>query len=340
MNRIIEYYNLVSNLYKQNFWKSKEAVDYMVGRGISKKILDEMNIGYAPSNNCLPITDVPEFVIKESNLFYEDMGNVFFKSIIFPCFVGNNCVFFSSRKLDKYVNDKKKKHLHLKGKIDFVYNQNIINQRKRIFISEGCIDTLTLLTHGRASVGMLGANRINDEIARCFKDKIVFILFDSDENGAGQNAAIKTAGVLTRNGIDARIVFLPSNGHSYDINNFLLNHPIEELDYIVRYAVPFYKTEEYLEGKFNVKNQVKGSTIPLTKVISHYNLKIIQKNGNGFKIHCPFPDHKDDTASMQIYLKTNSFCCFGCSIGGSSVTFIMRMEKCSRKQAYEILEKL
>jgi DNA primase len=70
--------------------------------------------------------------------------------------------------------------------------------------------------------------------------------------------------------------------------------------------------------------------LPIGTVLSHYNLKP-DKND---RLHCPF--HPDKTPSLQIYPKTNTYCCFSsnCTAGtGDTIQFIQLMEKCNKHEA-------
>jgi DNA primase catalytic core len=55
--------------------------------------------------------------------------------------------------------------------------------------------------------------------------------------------------------------------------------------------------------------------LTILQVLQHYNLK---PDRNGM-LKCPF--HADDTASMKIYLQTNTFNCFGCGKNGDQIEF-------------------
>jgi DNA primase len=70
--------------------------------------------------------------------------------------------------------------------------------------------------------------------------------------------------------------------------------------------------------------------LPISQVLQHYNLKP-DKND---RLLCPF--HPDKTPSLQIYPKTNTYCCFSsnCTAGtGDTIQFIQLMEKCSKHEA-------
>ena len=70
--------------------------------------------------------------------------------------------------------------------------------------------------------------------------------------------------------------------------------------------------------------------LSIEAVLSHYNLKA---NNTGM-LCCPF--HDDKTPSMQIYPKTNTYCCFSsnCEAGtGDVIDFIQLQDKCSKHEA-------
>jgi DNA primase len=70
--------------------------------------------------------------------------------------------------------------------------------------------------------------------------------------------------------------------------------------------------------------------LPIGQVLEHYGLKPDRHD----RLLCPF--HPDRTPSLQIYPKTNTYCCFSsnCTAGtGDVIQFIERMEKCSKHEA-------
>ncbi|HEV2355509.1 MAG TPA: CHC2 zinc finger domain-containing protein [Puia sp.] len=70
--------------------------------------------------------------------------------------------------------------------------------------------------------------------------------------------------------------------------------------------------------------------LPIGQVLEHYGLR---PDGHE-RLLCPF--HPDKTPSLQIYPKTNTFCCFSsnCTAGtGDTIQFIQLMEKCSKHEA-------
>ena len=77
----------------------------------------------------------------------------------------------------------------------------------------------------------------------------------------------------------------------------------------------------------DIKEQLKIET-----VLSHYNLQADKNN----RLLCPF--HKDKIPSLQIYPKTDTYCCFSsnCNAGtGDQIQFVELMEKCSKHEALQ-----
>ena len=73
------------------------------------------------------------------------------------------------------------------------------------------------------------------------------------------------------------------------------------------------------------------SSLDVKKVLEFYGLKFNSKNFAS----CPF--HKDKTASLKVYTKTQTFQCFSCNRGGDFVTFVSRMFGLKN---YEALKKI
>jgi len=70
--------------------------------------------------------------------------------------------------------------------------------------------------------------------------------------------------------------------------------------------------------------------LTITRVLEHYNLKPDKSD----RLHCPF--HNDKNPSLQIYPKTNTYCCFSsnCKAGtGDQIQFIELKESCTKHEA-------
>ncbi|OQP67672.1 CHC2 zinc finger domain-containing protein [Niastella populi] len=70
--------------------------------------------------------------------------------------------------------------------------------------------------------------------------------------------------------------------------------------------------------------------LTINEVLQHYGLQPDKNH----RLLCPF--HPDKTPSLQIYPKTNTFCCFSsnCTAGtGDVIQFIQLKENCSKHEA-------
>jgi len=61
----------------------------------------------------------------------------------------------------------------------------------------------------------------------------------------------------------------------------------------------------------------------------------LRKAGKNFKALCPF--HQEKTPSFYVFPDTQSFYCFGCGASGDAITFVMRTEQVSFREALERL---
>jgi hypothetical protein len=77
----------------------------------------------------------------------------------------------------------------------------------------------------------------------------------------------------------------------------------------------------------------KAETYPLVKIFKKYHINI---DTFSRKTICPFPSHKggkESTASFYFYPETNTFWCFGCKAGRTSVDFVSKIESITKVQS-------
>ena len=63
----------------------------------------------------------------------------------------------------------------------------------------------------------------------------------------------------------------------------------------------------------------------------------LKRSGSNLKGLCPF--HSEKTPSFTVYPADNSFCCFGCGVGGNAITFTRQIEHMDFQDAVEFLAK-
>ncbi len=83
--------------------------------------------------------------------------------------------------------------------------------------------------------------------------------------------------------------------------------------------------EEFIE-------EVKSSNDVVDVISGYVNLK---RHGTTYFGNCPF--HKEKTASFAVTPDKQIFHCFGCGVGGNVISFIMKAENLSFKEAVEFL---
>lgn len=77
-----------------------------------------------------------------------------------------------------------------------------------------------------------------------------------------------------------------------------------------------------LTSDFNKANSVK-----LSDIFNYFNLNIKPNN------NCSCPFHTDRSPSFRYYEDTNTYHCFSCNSGGSSVSFVSNYENISKNDA-------
>jgi len=101
----------------------------------------------------------------------------------------------------------------------------------------------------------------------------------------------------------------------------LLNKTIKELQYVLK------SRTVWISNDINIE-ELKDN-IPIVEVIE--TIAWIRITNTRHLIRCPL--HKDNTASLKIYVNTNSFYCQWCSIGGSSIDFIKHFYNTTTREA-------
>lgn len=73
--------------------------------------------------------------------------------------------------------------------------------------------------------------------------------------------------------------------------------------------------------------------LPLSDVARRLGIQISKK-----AIRCPLPDHEDRNPSFAFFLSTNTWKCFGCGRGGTTIDLVVEMLRCSIGEAANWLE--
>ena len=86
----------------------------------------------------------------------------------------------------------------------------------------------------------------------------------------------------------------------------------------------------------HVKKYILANVNLLELLQTKYEFSLKEEQDNRFKMCCPL--HSEKTASFIVYMNTNSFFCFGCSVGGSVIDFMMEYEGLSYGEVIDIFK--
>ena len=210
--------------------RGNPAADYLKKRAISKEIISEFRLGYAP-DRWDGVTDY----LREHNIHLEravQAGLIIPKKgggyydrfrgrVMFPILnLRGQVVGFGGRVLDdslpKYLNTPETPVFH-KGEFPYGLHASFkaIRQKGIAVIVEGYMDLLALRRHGLDEVVATLGTALTDQHIRKIKGyaREAVVVFDSDE--AGRNAALRSLPLFLNEGLPAKAVVLP-NGHDPD----------------------------------------------------------------------------------------------------------------------------
>ncbi|MCP4681137.1 MAG: DNA primase [Desulfobacterales bacterium] len=254
------------------------AGNYLNKRSISKEIISEFRLGFAPDKwdglvsalrqNKLDLDMAVQagvVVPRKSGGYYDRFRG----RLMFPISdLRKNIVAFGGRVLDdslpKYLNTPETPIFH---KSESLYGLNTsleaIRKKQRAVIVEGYMDLLALRKHGLEEVVATLGTALTAMHVRKLKGytKEVLVVFDSDE--AGRAAVLKSLPVFSNEGLSAKAVVLP-DGHDPDsfVNKNGLANFLELLDR----ALPMF--DFYLEQKLTPNVQdVEGKVRVIEEII-------------------------------------------------------------------------
>jgi DNA primase len=211
--------------------QGKEGRKYLRQRRMTKSIIDNFKLGYAPLSwnsllNHFLKDALPLDLIEKSGLVVPKKSKTGFYDrfrgrIIFPIFNLNQQVIgFGGRVLDdalpKYLNSPETPIYNKRSSLYGLHRaKNMCRETRTVYIVEGYFDLLTLHQHGienaAATLGTaLTPNHI--QLLKGFVEKIILV-FDSDD--AGIQASLRGVGIFIKEGVDARVILLPE-GHDPD----------------------------------------------------------------------------------------------------------------------------
>lgn len=205
-----------AGFYRMQLHRHPEAVSYLYQRGIrSPELIEHMRIGYAPGG-CLRgwLTQLgyPLRALRQAGLVTVVGYDAYTHRVVFP---------LEENLYGRSLSASAPPHRFLPGAKGGLYLWEQVRQYPEVILVEGLFDYAALWQAGFRNVTCSMGNHLNGHQYRqlCDRPRTVYLAFDADPNGSGQQAARALADRLREQGMNVRRVSLP-DGH--DPNSLLV----------------------------------------------------------------------------------------------------------------------
>jgi DNA primase len=211
---------LAATFYQQQLDRYPEALDYLHRRGLhDPALIRELGIGYAPGGSLrryLTAQGHSFEVLLRLGLINACGADTLYQRIVFPLRQDEHIVNLYGRSIGSAFA-----HRFLPGSKGGLYAWEKLRHRSAVILVEGLFDYAALRQAGFSNVTCSLGTHLNADQFRqlCDGERSVYLVFDTDQNQSGQQAAEQLAQRLAPQGIPARRVLLPE-GH--DPNSFFV----------------------------------------------------------------------------------------------------------------------
>jgi len=250
-----------AKFFRRNLMQNKKAMEYLLNRGITNKLIVNFGLGFAPDNwssllkslkakgyTELDLLNLGLIVKSPKGTYYDRFRN----RVMYPVFdYKGKVIGFGGRVMDdtkpKYLNSPEtplfKKGINLYG-----MNFTIKDLKEDfIIIVEGYMDCIALhqygITNAVASLGT--ALTVNQaKLIKRYVDKVV-IAYDADV--AGEAATLRGLEILKQAGLDVRVLTVPQGK---DPDEYIRNNGKDAFDKLLANALPLidYRIRKVREG--------------------------------------------------------------------------------------------
>ena len=206
--------------YEQQLDRYPEARRYLQQRGLRDPVLiKELRIGYAPGGSLRRHLTAQGYscdLLQRLGLLNPQGCDAFYRRVIFPCCRGGRVVNLYGRSIAATFA-----HRFLPGSQGGLFAWESVRQFPAVILVEGLFDFAVLWQAGfRHTTCSLGTHLNAEQFQQlCELPRIIYLTFDVDANGSGQQASQQLAHRLRARGISTRRVLLP-DGH--DPNSFFV----------------------------------------------------------------------------------------------------------------------
>lgn len=208
-----------------------EGRNYLARRGIDERSMRLAGVTYFPRrayrrvmSHMLEAFSLEE--LKLSGLFNQQAHLTFYRHrLLFPFYVEGRARYLQARTTASGVEPR---WHNMRGPVPSLYNVDSLedlSSNEVVYLVEGFTDTLTLLTHGFAAVGLVGAGGMKEEwLAPLGRFNVVAAL---DPDAAGERATSRYQEMFRARGMLLAQLELPSS----DVNEFFQHHPAAALEF-------------------------------------------------------------------------------------------------------------
>jgi DNA primase len=206
--------------YQRQLDRYPEALGYLEQRGLhDPALIRELQIGYAPGGSLrrhLLAQGYSLDLLRHTGLVNSQGHDALYQRVIFPCCQESRIVNLYGRSIGTAFV-----HRFLPGSKGDLVAWKTVRQFRSVILVEGMFDLAVLWQAGfRHTTCSLGTHLTPGQFRQlCDRPRTVYLTFDVDANGSGQQAAQELAQRLRAQGITTRRVLLPP-GH--DPNSFFV----------------------------------------------------------------------------------------------------------------------
>jgi DNA primase len=205
-----------TEFYRMRLHRHPEGLAYLYERGIrSSELIEHMRIGYAPGG-CLRgwLTELGYscLALCEAGLATAAGYDTYRHRVVFP---------LEGNLYGRSISASAPPHRFLPGSKGGLYAWEHARRYPEVILVEGLFDYAALWQAGFHNVTCSLGTHLNARQFRqlCDGSRAVYLAFDADTNGSGQQAAQSLASRLIEQGLNVRAISLP-DGH--DPNSFFL----------------------------------------------------------------------------------------------------------------------
>jgi DNA primase len=207
-----------AGFYRMQLHRHAEAVAYLYQRGVrAPELIEHMQIGYAPGG-CLRAglmqLGYPLQTLRQAGLVTASGYDAYTHRVVFP---------LEGNLYGRSLSAAAPPHRFLPGAKGGLYSWEQVRHYPEVILVEGLFDYAVLWQAGFHNLTCSMGNHLNAHQHRqlCDLPRTVYLAFDADANGSGQQAAQSLACRLREQGMNVRRVSLP-DGH--DPNSFFVEN--------------------------------------------------------------------------------------------------------------------